>query len=104
MADSDKAVYAVKNEHFLARVEHFMVKGAVAIVGEGAVAGHTERLAYALTILGGTADVLQMARGVMTNSTILTNTAADGGTSSVTDSDLEFTVNSLLNDYAGYDG
>ena len=105
MADSDKAVLAVNNPHFVARVRHFNIKAAIAVVGElGTTPGHTERLAWANKVLGSQFDDLQMARGVMTNATILTATSATGATDGVTDADLEFTVNSLVNDYAGYDG
>jgi hypothetical protein len=83
------------------RVKHFMNKAALAIIGEGStVDGHTERLAEAKEILAGTASKYEYAHSVSTNATIAAVIAA-GNT--VTDSDLEFAVNSVINDHAGYD-
>lgn len=83
------------------RVKHFMNKAATAIIGEGSgVAGHTERLAESLEILDGTASKYEYAVSVSTNPTISATIAA-GNT--VSDNDLEFTVNSIINDHAGYD-
>ena len=90
-----------QSKEFLRQVEYYMVKAAIAIIGEDSqTAGHTERVAYAKTILAGDADISTFAVGVSTNSTIATKIAAEQDYSG----DLEFTVTSMFNDYAGYDG
>lgn len=86
---------------FKAKIKYFMQKAAIAIIGEdGGTVGHAERLVYAKLVLAGTASVEEFAIGVATNSTI--STAINGG-SEPTDNDIEFTVNSMINDFAGYD-
>ena len=91
------------DQGFQRRVKYFMQKAAVAIVGESeSTDGHTERVAYATTILTGSASIFEVAIAVTTNSTIATAIGTNGGDPS--DNDLEFTVNSLINDFAGYDG
>lgn len=78
-----------------------MQKAAIAILGEeGSTAGHAERVVYAKEILAGTASVYEFAVGVVTNSTIAGKIDAETDY----DSDLEFVVNSMINDFAGYDG
>lgn len=67
----------------------------------GSTEGHTERVAYAKEVLAGAASILEYAIGVVTNSTIATT--IDGG-GQPTDSDVEFVVNSMFSDFAGYDG
>lgn len=86
------------NDEFRMKVEHEMIAAAIATMAEDdATAGHAERVAYAQTILDGSASVQQMAKGVATNATIKTHL------SNATDytSDLAFVVNSLFNAYAG---
>jgi len=99
---SAKCMAKANGSAFKRRVKYFMQKAATAIIGEdGAFIGHAERVAYAEKILSGEASIYEMAVGVVTNSTVAA--AIDGG-SEPSDSDLEFTVNSLINDFAGYDG
>ena len=103
MADSDKAVIAGRNSHFQGRIKHFMEKAAIAVMAEAiATPGHTERLAYAATVLDGTAQVIEYTVAVLTNSTVLAAVGTDGDTASVTDADLEFTVNSMFSAFAGF--
>lgn len=84
------------------RVKHFMQKAAIDVIGEaGGTPGHAERLVYAKLVLDGTASVSEYAKGVVTNATI--SASIDSGVDP-SDSDLEFTVNSMFNDFAGYDG
>jgi len=102
MATSDKCMEWAESKGAQKRVEYFMKKAAIAIIGEsGSTEGHAERVTYAKTVLGGNADVRGYAVGVSTNSTIATTIT---GGSDPSDNDLEFTVNSMINDFAGYDG
>ena len=86
---------------FQRKIKLLMQKAAIAIIGEDSqTAGHTERLAYAKTVLSGEASVLEFSIGVVTNTTV----AGKIDTSADYDGDLEFVVNSMFNDFAGYDG
>ena len=49
------------------------------------------------------ANVKEMSIAVTNNATILANIAEDGGYAAVSDGDLEFTVNSLIDDFAGFE-
>ena len=90
------------DEGFQRQVKYFMQKAAVAAIGElDTTPGHTERVAYANTVLTGEANIREYAIAVVTNATIA-STINSAGTPS--DSDVEFTVNSMYNDFAGYDG
>ena len=92
----------VANEKgFQRKVKYYMQKAAVAILGEDAqTAGHAERIVYASKILSGEASVYEFSVGVVTNATI----AGEIDAQTDFDSDLEFVVNSMFNDFAGYDG
>lgn len=96
-----KCMGLAKNKGFQDRIKYFLTKSATAIIGEDSeTAGHAERLIYAKQILSGEASVYEFAVGVVTNSTVAASIAADTDPS---DNDLEFTVNSLINDFAGID-
>jgi hypothetical protein len=86
---------------FQRKVKYYMQKAALAVLGEESTTkGHTERVAYAKKVLDGTASIYEFAVGVTTNSTI----AAKLDAKSDYDSDLEFVINSMFSDFAGYDG
>lgn len=94
-------MHEANEKGFQRKVKYCMQKAAIAILGEdGATTGHAERIAYAKKILNGEASVYEFAVGVVTNTTV--STKLDAGTDY--DSDLEFVVNSMFNDFAGYDG
>ncbi|MGB0971938.1 MAG: hypothetical protein ACPGVG_13400 [Mycobacterium sp.] len=170
MTDSIKGMAAANGSALQQRTAYYMSKSATAVIGEdGATPGHALRLAYAQTVLAGTASVPDYAIAVVSNSTVIASvpdngdvnrfravpvwtalasfslddlvrpstfagrvyrctvagisgaseptwsatvgnttvdatatwTAEEGG---ISDADLEFTVNSLWNDFAGYDG
>ena len=87
-----------ENQEFQQRVKHFMQKAAVAVLGE---ASPTQaRSDYSAKVLNGDASVREMAYAVTTNGTIQTgiNMSVEGF--GVTDSDLEFTVNSMWDDFS----
>jgi hypothetical protein len=91
------------NPTFKSRVEYCMKKAAVAIMAEdAATANHAERVTYSVKILDGTASVAEYAKAVVTNPTLTAN--GDIGASplhGISDGDLEFTVNSMMNAMAG---
>jgi hypothetical protein len=94
-------------DFFQNKIKYFMQKAALAVLGESygdvdepTEAEHTLRITYAKSILAGTASVEQYSCAVATNSTIATS--LDSGTLP-SDNDLEFTVNSMFNDFAGVD-
>ena len=83
---------------FQRQVEYFMKKAAIAVMSEDTgTTNHAERVLFAKEVLNGTASVRAFAVGVATNATIAT--AISNG-SDVSDSDVEFTVNSIYNAYA----
>jgi len=87
---------------FQAKIKYFMQKASLAVLGEELPIGdeHVARVAYANDILDGTASIYEYAVGVVTNATIATT--INGG-SEPTDSELEFAVNSMFSDFAGWD-
>lgn len=100
MASHECMIWA-KNPHNQQRIKYFMQKAAVDIIGEvGTTPGHAERIVYAAKILDGTASIPEYTIAVTTNATILASINAETEPS---DSDIEFTVNSMINDFAGYD-
>lgn len=99
MAISTKCMSVVNEKGFQRRVKYFMQKAASAILGEvGTTPNHAERVVYSNAVLDGTADVYEYTVAVTTNSTIAGNIDGDV---EPTDSDMEFTVNSLIDDFAG---
>jgi hypothetical protein len=101
MADSTICMSAANEVGFQRRVKYFMTKAAAAILGEDPLTeNHAERVVYANKILDGTASVYEFAVAVATNSTIAANLVAGTEPS---DSDMEFTVNSFIDDFAGAD-
>ena len=102
MATSDLASRVATETEWLARVKFYMQKSAIAVMAElGSVANHTERVAYAKKVLDGTASIVEYSFGVVTNSTVLAAISDSLDDNGVIDADLEFTVNSLFNAYAG---
>ncbi len=78
------------------RIRYFMIKYAVTVMSEDVGTNlHTVRLAYAKKILSGTASIIEYSIGVFTNGAVAANgiDAPDG--------DLEFTVNTMYNAFAG---
>jgi len=101
MTVSVKCMSKASDTGFQRRVKYFMTKAAVAILGEDdQTANHAERVVYANKVLDGSASVYEYAVGVTTNGTIATNINGDVDP---TDNDVEFTVNSMIDDYAGAD-
>jgi len=90
------------NREFLWRVRHFIKKAALAIMAEAAdTANHAERVALANSVLSGGFNIQELAFAVVTNATISGNALTDIENQGVTDSDLEFTINSMIDAHAG---
>ena len=83
-----------KDADFVARVTHAAIKSAAAVQAEAAnVVGHIKRTDFALQVLRSSQVYGPlMAQGVVTNVAI---------SAASTDNDIEFTVNSLWNAFAG---
>jgi hypothetical protein len=88
---------------FQDRVRYAAIKAATAIMAESAgTASHAQRVTYAKSVLAGLIDIFSLTVGVVTNPTIfaeLNPTATPNY--GVPDADIEFTVNSLYNAFAG---
>ena len=98
MADSDKISAKAKDPEFQGRVKAFFQKAAVAVSSEDpATENHDARLVFAGKILYGQVALYQLAMATLTNSTIWAAVAADTEPS---DSDIEFTVNSMIDPFA----
>lgn len=92
------AMQVADERGFQQRVAFFLKKAAVAIMAEAlSTAGHAERVVYAKTVLDGAASVEEATRNVVTNPTI------EAAGLAATDGDIEFTVNSMFNAFAGFE-
>ena len=103
-ANSNEYQAIAESETFQARVQIYMHKAAHAVYSEGgAVANHALRIALADKILAGESDKRLWAYSVMTNATLQTNgnVTDASGLNGISDSDLEFTINSVYNAFAG---
>ena len=99
---SSTAVAVAVNARFIERVGFYMKKAAVAVMSEDAgTVSHAERVVYADKIIAGTASVREYSLGVMTNATMEAAADPDIEGNGISDTDLEFTVNSMFNAYAG---
>jgi len=80
------------------KVEHEMVKAAIAVMAEAAdTANHAERVIYAKSILDGSYNREMLYIGYATNSTIKANHEADTDYTS----DLAYVATTLFNAFAG---
>jgi hypothetical protein len=103
MASFIEMAYIAEQPSTRSRVEYCLKKAAVAVMAEEAnTASHAERVIFAKKVLAGEASIPNATLAAMTNSTITAagapNTAPNFG---VTDGDLEFTINSMFNAFAG---
>ena len=88
-------VIAIGDAEFVGRITQALILAAIAVMAEEAnTVGHSIRTAYANAVLAApTIAGAAMARGVVTNPSILSTEAIDG--------DIQFTVNSMVNAFAG---
>lgn len=103
MASYNEMQLIAADANFQRRVLYCLKKAAVAVMAEDAETGnHAERVVYAKSVLEGTAGAAEAAKAIVTNSTI--TAGADPTTLpgfDISDGDLEFTVNSMFNAFAG---
>lgn len=94
MTLAEQITWAADSDN-IAKVRQLLAKASVAIMAESAAtAGHDVRVAYALAVLGN-----PTAAGAAYTVSVATNS---GLTTTPSDADLEFTVNSMFNAFAGY--
>lgn len=88
---------------FIGRVYYCMEKAAVAVSTEDPLTlNHTARVTFAEKILSGTQQPQIYSVGVVTNPTIaLEANASQPPDFGIPDADIEFTVNSLFDSFAG---
>lgn len=105
MSDNSKAIkvmIAAKSEAMLLKVKSFMQEKALAVLNTEALAtaGHAERVAYAKTVLAGTANVAEMSIAVCVNPSI--SATIDAG-NIPPDGDLQYAVYDNFDAFAGYE-
>jgi hypothetical protein len=102
MAGFAEMASIARSSLFQSRVEYCLKKAAIAVMAEDAATGnHAERVAYAKKVIDGTASVGEVSLAVVTNSTLTGNGNSSAADMGVSDGDLEFTVNSMFNAFAG---
>lgn len=102
MATSIDAVHVATMKHFRNRIDYFVVKAALSIMSESAgTASHSERVTFANKVFNSDYNLDQYVDAVLTNATVLTNLSATESDNGINDADMEFTVNSFYNAFAG---
>ncbi len=97
MASYDDLITIAGNNGFQNRIKYALTQAAVSVYNElSSTTGHTQRVAYAESIIQGSYNLAPAALAVLTNSTI----AAEATLSSapgfgIPDADMQFAVNSL---------
>ena len=88
---------------FQGRCLHALMTAAVNVMAEvNTTAGHPQRLAFARQVIGGSVSLLYVAHAVLTNTTISAESnAATVPDFGIPDGDIQFSVNSLFNAFAG---
>lgn len=104
MATASEAARIATESSWQDRVEYWRLAAAIDVVAEDPLTpNHAARVLYAKLIIGGGDNINGYALGVATNDTIRAalDEAAGAPDWGVIDGDVEFTVNSLFNAYAG---
>jgi hypothetical protein len=103
MASFVEMTYIAGQPSIQARVEYCLKKAAVAVMAEAAnTENHADRVVFAKKVLDGEAGITHATMAAMTNSTITAGgNPAAAPNFGVSDGDLEFTVNSMFNAFAG---
>ena len=104
MATASEASVIAGHRLWRDRVYYYRLRSAIAIMSEDpGTTSHAERVTYAKLVISGVQPIDDYALGVATNSTIQAALDPDAGspTWGVPDNDVEFTVNSLINAFAG---
>jgi hypothetical protein len=99
--DGDLMTIANDNR-FQSRCSYTLDVAAVNVIAESTTtANHIQRTSYAKNVVAGNFTPKTIAIGVLTNSTIAAEAALGSADFSIPDSDIQFTVNTLFNDFAG---
>lgn len=86
------------NEVYSRRVEYALYVAAVNVMSEDAGAlEHAKRVTFATEVLSGRASIRSAVSASLTNPSLTSASNANA----ITDSDLQFTINSLFNALAG---
>lgn len=102
MATSLEVASAIRDQRLIDRVNFFVLKAAVAVMSEdNTTASHAERVTFANKVFILDYNLPQYVSAVLTNSTNLTNLDLTQDNHGISDSDMEFTVNSMYNAFAG---
>lgn len=104
MATASEAVRVADEATWQDRVEYFRLAAALDVVAEDPLTTeHAARVTYAQKIIGSGNNIAGYSLAVATNSTILAALSEATGSPDwgVSDNDMEFTVNSLFNAFAG---
>lgn len=103
MSTSANAVRVSKMRRFCDRVNFFVVKCAAAVMLEDVgTAGYPERVIFSGKVMVNDYNLPQYVNAVLTNGTVLSNLTDDvDADNGISDGDLEFTVNSFYNAFAG---
>lgn len=102
MANSQEAMEVAARSDYQSRVRFYGQKAAHAVMSEaGTVANHAERVLWADSMLNGEENIYAMSVSTVTNSTIQAAADASAALQGVSDADLEFTVNSMVDAWAG---
>lgn len=105
MTSTRNLVAIANTQTFQDRIKFFLFKAAINVLAEDpGTLGHPQRIIFANDILSGSNSILDFAIGVLTNPTISQGANPDDsndGIYGVSDGDMEFTVNSLYNAFAG---
>lgn len=92
-----------KDAGFQGRCAYALTVEAVAAVAElNTVANHNARAGFALKVLAGSVNILQVALVILTNTTIAANAvAATTPDFAILDGDIQFAAHTFFNDLAG---
>lgn len=90
---------------FLARVQHFSLKAASAVRGEGGSApNRAQRHDWAVKVMRGNVDFELMSQQIMTNPTLQASQNPNLADDGINDADLENATNALIDDWAAQIG
>ncbi len=103
MAKYDDLIKIAGNTGFQDRIKYALTSAAISVYNElSSTTGHTARVAYASSIIGGNYNLAPASLAVLTNTSIAAEaTIGSAPDYNVPDSDIQFAVNSLWDALAG---
>lgn len=105
MATTVDLITIAQNQAFQSRVTYALYNTAIAVLSElGSTQGHTQRVVYAKAILNGNSNTVNVAIGVLTNTTIASEadiSKSVNGDYGIPDGDIQFAVNTFFNAFSG---